>query len=298
MEKRGFSFKYKGDKAFCKSPFSRDTNWSFCVYLSTNSFYDWSQGFGGSILDLVKVMDNLSLADAISFLKEGDFKQYKANYKATKARVTKDFEYTQYLTQDPDEVLSITKYAHSRGILNGYVHGVFHVLEEGQWIRVPSIGFLHRDLTGNICGIKFRKLDETIKTDKDNSSRFSARGRMMFYILEHVSTENFGEPTLYVVEGEANANSLWQYCRETNRNCVVISFGGVGNLPKELPEKYQYIKERKLIIDFDGSEELFSKRICLYNNYNLQPLKLILPKKEDINSLYNKGQMKLIESLL
>jgi hypothetical protein len=158
------------------------------------------------------------------------------------------------------------------------------------------MGFLHQDETGKITGVKFRRIDGVDKYR--DVGRYSARGKMGFFILENISTESFGEPTLYVVEGEINAITLWQYCQETDRNAVIISFGGVTSLPDKLPPRYDYIKDRRLIIDFDGDDELFSKRICLYSKYNLKPIKLWLDKGEDINSLYLDGEIKLIERLL
>ena len=279
-----------GNRIMFRSPFCRDTNYSLCVYTHTNSFYDWSQGFGGSIIDLVMAMDNLSISGAANYLKQGKFESYKKNFKEAK-RIQKNFEYTRYLTTDEQELEAIREYSLSRGWTNGYESGVFYILEDSEWTRVPSVMFLHRDENNKICGAKFRKIN-------DSQPRFSARGRMAFYILESVSNENYGPPTLYVVEGEGNANSLWQYLTQMKQNCVVISFGGVGSLPDKLPEKYQNIKDKKLIIDFDGDEELFSKRICLYSSYDLKPIKLCLAKGEDINSLYLNNQMKLIDKLL
>ncbi len=292
LESRGIPCKSPdGNRIMFRSPFCRDTNYSLCVYTHTNSFYDWSQGFGGSIIDLVMAMESASLSMAIHHLKQGKYDSYKKDFKKTKPNVSKNFEYTRYLTTQEREIEDVRDYALSRGWVNGFETGVFSILEDERWVRQPSVMFLHRDEDNKICGAKFRKIN-------DSQPRFSARGRMAFYILESVSTENYGPPTLYVVEGEGNANSLWQYLTQMKQNCVVISFGGVGSLPTKLPEKYQNIKDKKLIIDFDGDEELFSKRICLYSSYDLKPIKLMLPKGSDINSLYLENKMKLISNLL
>lgn len=297
LEQRGIPGRRNGNKYFFKSPFSRDTNWSLCVY-PNNSFYDWSQGFGGSIIDLVMGMENTGLKEALKLLDTPEWGKYQYRYKTIKASIKKDFEYTRYLTHRDDEVAAIRTYGAQRGIITGYEPGVFHTLQNGEWVRNPSLMFLHQDATGKIVGAKFRKIAEQGPVDKDNGPRFSARGTMAFYILEYIDNENFGEPTLYVVEGEANANSLWHYCHATKRNCVVISFGGVANLPKELPEKYRKLSDKRLIIDFDGDEELYNKRLRLYKDYDLRPLKMVLPKGEDINSLYCKNELHLINTLL
>jgi hypothetical protein len=299
LRQRGFTFNNKGNKSFCKSPFSRDTNWSFCYYHATNSFYDWSQGFGGTIIDLVMAMENCDVKQACEHLQLDNYPRYQPNYKASKNVInTAPFEYTRYLTQDEKEIAAIQEYANARRVYNGYESGVFFTRDAGNWVRHPSIMLLHRDEHHQICGAKFRKIQTDTPTDKNNGPRFSSRGRMAFYILEHVDTENFGDPVLYVVEGEINANSLWQYCQLTGRNCIVISFGGVSNLPNGLPHKYKDIKDKKLIIDFDGDEELYSKRLLLYEPYGLEPVKLQLPKGEDINSLFCKNQLRIINHLL
>jgi hypothetical protein len=293
LSSRGFNIESKGSKLVCKSPFNRDTNWSCVIYPHTNSFYDWSAGFGGSIIDLVMAMDRCSVKDAIESLAQGNFQKYTPNYKSSKAITKKQFEYTRYLTTDPEEIKAIHAYAQSRKILGGFEYGVFFVHDNGSFQRKPSVMFLHRNAENQVVGAKFRDI-----CPKDSSNRFSSRGEMQYYILEYVDIENFGPPTLYVVEGEANANSLWQYCQDIRKNAVVISFGGVGNLPASLPTKYLDIKDKRLIIDYDGSEDVYKERIEKYSDYGLNPLKLILDKGRDINSLYINNEMNLIKHLI
>ena len=54
----------------------------------------------------------------------------------------------------------------------------------------------------------------------------------------------------------------------------------------------------KLIIDYDGNETLYEERFKLYAHLNPEPIRLILAKGEDINSLYNLNKMYVIENLL
>lgn len=291
LTQRGIELKKKSGYWLCKSPIHKDTNWS-CVIYPTNSFYDWSVGYGGSIIDLVMAMENISLGLAIKHLSQNNFPKIQSNYIESKKTTQADFEYTRYLNTFDEDNKAIHEYAKSRGLVNGYECGVYYTNIDDLWYRHQALMYIHRSETGQICGVKFRNIDIT------STERFSSRGKMGFYILEYIDKDNFGEPTLYVVEGEANANSLWQHCQDIKRNCVVISFGGVGNLPDRLPLKYDYISERKLIIDFDGNEELYYKRIRLYRHYVLVPSKLILPKGEDINSLYCKKEINLINQLL
>jgi hypothetical protein len=290
LQSQGFQIQPKSKYLCCKSPFSRDSNWSLVIYQQTNSFYDWSTGFGGSIIDLAMAMHALSFPQAVEHLQNGNLKPYQRNYKVTRPLVTKDFEYTRYLTTDVTEIEAIRSYAESRGLRNGFEYGFYFVHNDGNFIRKPSVMFIHRDSTNKITGVKFRDINP-----KDNGNRFSARGSLGFYILEYVDPSNYGDTVLSVVEGESNANSLWQYYQDIRKNCVIISFGGVGNLPTTLPSKYDNISDRRLIIDYDGDPELYSKRLEKYKHYDLKPITLLLPKGEDINSLYCKKQMNLIK---
>lgn len=294
LSARGFSSRKNGSLYFAKSPFSRDSNWSLCVY-PTNTFYDWSQGFGGTIIDLVIKMENCTASEAIKKLSEKDFPIWKPNYKEIKARegFYKDFEYTKYLSTDEKEISTIQRYALSRGWKNGFESVRYYDFnpEKDSFIPIPSVGFVHKDTNLKPIGIKFRNIDS-------NGPRFSARGKMGFYILENVNPDNPGEPSLYMIEGEGNANSLWQYLSEIGVNCVVMSCGGVGQFPKELPDKYKNLKEKKLIIDYDGDEELYLKRLENYKEYELTPIKMRLDKGIDINHLYSTNNMEIITNLL
>ena len=65
------------------SPIQEEKNRSFCVYVSTNSWYDWGRGMGGGIINLVEVLENCSRGDAINKLLGGNF-AYKAPEKSNK----------------------------------------------------------------------------------------------------------------------------------------------------------------------------------------------------------------------
>jgi hypothetical protein len=155
LQSQGFQIQPKSKYLCCKSPFSRDSNWSLVIYQQTNSFYDWSTGFGGSIIDLAMAMHALSFPQAVEHLQNGNLKPYQRNYKVTRPLVTKDFEYTRYLTTDVTEIEAIRSYAESRGLRNGFEYGFYFVHNDGNFIRKPSVMFIHRDSTNKITGVKF-----------------------------------------------------------------------------------------------------------------------------------------------
>ncbi|MFV0507539.1 MAG: toprim domain-containing protein [Bacteroidales bacterium] len=60
-------------QAMFKSPLRKDTNASFSVDLRKNLWYDHGMAQGGSILDLVSICENCSIAEAISKLESQSF---------------------------------------------------------------------------------------------------------------------------------------------------------------------------------------------------------------------------------
>src|SRR5690606_20083475 len=115
--------------------------------------------------------------------------------------------------------------------------------------------------------------------------RFVMRGSSGFYTLR----SGDGSDSLWVVESETSANSLWEYCSERYKNATIISHGSVENIPKDIP--YKEIPKKYLILDYDGNQSLYKSRLEKYNHLGLRPLKLELPKGEDINSLYCRNEI-------
>ncbi len=286
LKRRGIPVKRKGRLYWCSSPFSKDSTWSFAIY-PNNSFYDFANNLGGNIFELVKELEGVDFKGAIDHLKENTYHKFtpKKEYKMP------EFVLSKYLTIDRFEKREIDRYARERGIRSGYLHGFFQRQEEdGKWNKHLSLVFPHKNLDLEIVGAKFRVIDPDIEEEK----RFSARGRLMFYVLE-TKIENNIKPILYLVESETSANSLWEYLKETKVNAVVLSCGSVSNIPLEFPHKYSGITDRKLIIDYDGNEELYKKRTEEYEHLRVEPIKLELPKGEDINSLWVKNRLTTIK---
>lgn len=317
LEGIGVSTRKEGHRYFASSPFASDRNWSFCIY-PTNTYFDFSTGHGGNIINLVSRLYGISTGEAAKRLAEGIKNEtYKPNYKAYKEpeRYPGPFNLKKYINTSEEECERIKAYAASRKIAEGFECGVFFTRqysEDGShflgWVRVPALAFVHVDQNLQPCGIKFRKL--VTSSPKDPSPRFSARGRLHHYLLlpsnslaqETQSQTILGEISknvLYVVEGEANANSLWEYL---GRTCSVLSAGGVSSAltREELPTILSITptSKIKLLIDYDGNEKLYQERLKLYEGLHADPIRMILPKGEDINSLYNQNKMWMIEHLL
>jgi hypothetical protein len=296
---KGVDLAYNGKQYVCSSPFARDTNWSFIVY-PNNSFYCWSTGTWGKILDLIKFYENCTLPEAIAIYKTldliPDHDEDRDYPKDGRMVEKKQFHYKHYINTEKSEVEAIYRYAANRGITDGFLPGFFNSCSYSAdgvpvFTRRPSLMFLHVDLKNNICGAKFRNIDP------DDPRRFSARGDLGFYILDTAQTKAFQDRRrVYLVESETSANSLWKYTRE-RRFSTIISMGGVSNPPRELPIHIRD-NEIHLIIDYDGNEDLYQQRIKKYEHLKCKPIKMILPKGEDINSLYVKDKMYLIENLL
>lgn len=181
-----------------------------------------------------------------------------------------------HLDITPEEETSIRAYAASRRITRGFIPSTF--TERGT--RYLALLFPHLNEQGILTGGKFRTIS--------GSRRFTLRGVSGFYCLEN---EGFLPMIVYLVESETSGNSLWEITKGIN--CAILSSGGVDNVPDRLPERYEGLKGY-LVVDYDGNEELYQNRVKKYNHLKLEPLKLILPRKEDINSLYCKGEEYLI----
>ncbi len=300
LETRGLTFERKTGRYFCSSPFSSDRNYSFVVY-PNNTYFDWSNGFGGDMIDLVMKIEKCNMPEAIKHLVADEYEKIKFNYKKYKydKKIYKSFNINKYINNNKREIKEIKEYAENRGISSGYLPGVFFTKEKGnnKWIRFPSIMYPHLDEDLIVCGAKFRIIhDQPKQKMKDgHDGRFSARGKMSMYILENITDD---EPVLYVVESESSANSLWSYLVIRGKSGIVISFGSVGSIIKKLPKKYENIITRKLIIDYDGSEELFNKRIKVYDYLEADVIKLELPKGEDINSLWVSNKINFLNKLI
>ena len=267
----------------CSSPFSSDSNWSFMIYPETESFYDFSNGFGGSLPKLISLLEDLP-EDETKFIADAYGWDARKLVLKEKSKVLPLINYDWYLTKDEEDIRIIDAYAHSRGIKHNYYHGIIPISVNKDKHYVKALMFIHYDENLRPVGAKFRIVD-----NQNTDQRFTTRGKIFWYVQENILYEE-GEPKLFIVESETSANSLWQYFYENNINAVVLSAGSVGAAPP-LPYKYRAIQDRRLIIDFDGNEELYEKRLKQYGNYNAKVITLPFDKGEDINSLYVKNEL-------
>lgn len=292
---KGTDMQYRGERVWCSSPFSSDSNWSFVVY-PNNTFYDWSNGKGGDIIDLVSLLENLTIKEAIVSLGGREIPTYEEI--PQKKRKIKPFKLTNYLyRRRPQEVVA---YAKERGILN-YTAGKWMLNINKKWIEVPSLLFKHYDENFKIIGAKFRTVEgerERLESEYGvKIPKFNSRGRLGWHILENEVKGSFKKTVLYVMESETSATALYQYFKENKYPAVILCFGGVNNDILPIPEKYKGLK-KFLLIDYDGDEEKFKERIENISLKDTDPIKLILKKGEDINSLYCEGEMYKVSYLL
>lgn len=285
LQAKGKSFIKDRKGYWCSSPFSRDSDPSFLVD-HNNKWRDFSTGKGGrksgavslafqldGNVDVLRTIDNVFICTEKAPPMGEPFNNKIPD---------------KYLNISRDEKQMIVNYAKSRGIISGYEQGVYFTKAGENWIRHLSIVYPHKSDAG-IIGAKFRNISG------DKKDRFRVRGQLGFYILEN-KVESF-DNKLYLIEGEGNANSLWEYCKLTSRNAVILSTGAVSAIPSKIPDTYKD-RDGYLLIDYDGNEEIWQERVKMYNHLNLKAVKLVLPKGEDINSLYVKEQLHLIDNML
>lgn len=292
LEKIGVKVFKKGGKYICSSPFTRDSTPSFTIY-SNNTFYDFSSGEYGDVIDLVRSIESCGFNEAVDLLTGGKFKvlSKKEMYKKT---VKKDFKLSDYKLYNKKQCGLVKEYAKKRSINRDFVCAKFPEFIGGVFVDRIGLGFIHVDQNFNVCGIKIRKI-------VDDNPRFSARGSMMYYILKNVPIKSLDnhEFWLYVVESESSANSAFEFLDKHGVPCVVISFGSVNRIPKYIPESItSNCTESYLMIDFDGDKELYEKRIKMYDHLNLIPKKIELKKGQDLNSLYSSGEINKYKDII
>lgn len=74
-----FPIRENGLRGIYHSPLREDRNASFCVDYNRNVWFDHGLGKGGSIIDLVSLMENISIADAIRKLENSSFSFHRSN---------------------------------------------------------------------------------------------------------------------------------------------------------------------------------------------------------------------------
>lgn len=295
LQSSGVKLKKQGNRYWCSSPFSSDSEWSFVVY-PNNTFYDWSNNVGGDIIDLVIQLNKVSFKDAIysilgkklpTFIPEPETKKVK-----------KPFKLDRYLLDDKEGI--VKQYAKQRRIHN-YTAGKWMIDGGDEWIEVPSILFRHYDENHKLIGARFRTVenvrDEISRKTKRMIPKFNSRGELGWHILETDIPNSYKSPVVYIMESETSATSLHQYFLEQQHPAVILCFGGVHNKMKPIPTKYAEL-DKYLLIDYDGDEDKFNSRIKTIGLENVEPLRLILDKGEDISSLYSRDEMYKVSYLL
>jgi DNA primase len=284
LQRKGIELEDRGDFLLCRSPFTRDTSPSFSIYNSRWKCY--STGRSGDLLDLIQYFEGCRLPEALEYIETHRLE--KAPPLIEKGKKRKIFNYHNYINYEEKSVRSTHSYALNRSISSGYLPAVFTSVKGEQYVRIPALMFLHVDERMQICGAKFRGIGP--------EKIISSRGKQGFYILESPRRKHYHQNEVWLVESETSANSLWEYFKEIGKYATVISMGGVANIPKCLPRIYEGLP-LYLIIDYDGDNDLYTKRLQQYEHLKATPITLILEKGQDINSLYHNKQMHLIEHL-
>jgi len=282
----GINIVQKGRTSVCSSPFSSDSTPSFVVYTDQNRFHDFSTGAYGDTIELASRLLSIPFQESVRVLNGEEMPVWEETEYEEKPKGKKPFNIDNYTTLASSEVELITAYAKSRGLIDNYRCGFFYQEVKQEWVKRLAVVFPHEDENRNITGAKFRNIGD--------GDRFTARGKLGAYECSNILHEGYN---VYIVEGEGNANSLCEYFKKENINGVAVSYGGVGSVPKELKypdgNLFPYV-----IIDYDGNEQLYQERLKPYEHLDGINIKLTLPKGDDINSLWVKGQSHLFSELL
>lgn len=198
------------------------------------------------------------------------------------------FNPKEYSVKSEEKKEYIDAYAKLRGIRYGsFLYSTFKEpkrLNDGsvEFIDRAGLGFPHTDLFGKVCGLKIRAVDP------EAEPKFNQRGKPGFYVLENVVDE---DPDMFIVESETSAAAFHAYCQRVGRSAVIISFGGINQVPKMLPFKWEYLKDRYLIIDYDGDKKKWEERSATFDHLNAFSLEIALPKGQDLATLSQSSEI-------
>jgi hypothetical protein len=296
LERIGISVTRKRKYFVARSPLSEDRDPSFTIY-PENTFYDWSTGIGGTIIDLVMSLYRVTFKEAIKILENDSVKDLKITKQELPPIRKQKFNIEMYYSKNATNHKLVRQYMEGRRITFDECNAGNYFVKHGHnWKANLSLMFYHRDEFGNICGAKFRNINDNDKSDQN--TRWTSRGRLFYYTLEHITNPGI-TPAVFITESETSSNSLFNYLKELGkRNFVILSFGGVNSAPNILPLKYEWInKNRYVLIDYDGDEILYTKRIKALEHLCSRDIKLVLPKGEDINSLWMADKMSRYDNL-
>jgi hypothetical protein len=274
LRRRGCTLIQDGNRYVTNSPIKalsgiNDKTPSFTIF-SDGGWKDFSTGEHGDIYRLQRL-----LGDSTDLSSLGEYMPPTVSTKQGHWGGSIPPKYLEVTQEEREEIIA---YGASRHILRGFTPAVYFTPD---YERRPALMFVHIDINGEISGAKFRSIHN------HEGKRFVMRGRPGFYTL--TTNGIFIKPRLFLIESETSANSLWEHCMERQWTAIVLSTGGVENIPDKLPN--YGTKQGTLIVDFDGNEELYQSRVRKYSHLGLKPLKLELPKGEDINSLYCKNKL-------
>ncbi len=281
LRHKGFVVKKRGNRWFTHSPYRDERTPSFCIF-PDNAWVDFgcdgSSPRAGNVMTLAKHFGDDLRSMTFSSTWTPPPPVIKAPWNGIPDR---------FLEVTEDQRTAILTYATARGVHKHYQPGVFFTKTDTGFDKHPALLFPHvQTIGGSITGAKFRAIE--------GDQRYSSSGLLGYYVYK-TSCVSYLNPTLFLVEGEINANSLGEYCDQIARPALILACGGVNNIPNTLPG---HLTDRVLLLDYDGSEAKYRGRVDKYKHLNVKPLKLVLPKGEDINSLYCRGEMRLIDHLL
>lgn len=282
LTSRGLEGKSRGSKTWFSSPFSSDSTPSFVVYEKNNTFYDFSNGFGGDIIRLVMLLENCDFLEAVERIADNGFTPIQIIEDKPK-KVYEHFDIKPFICKDKSHIWRIEKYANSRRITRGYKPSIYSFESKknsGERIEYPSLGFVKQAPSGMVIGLQMRYASHKTK-------RFKVEGNNGIYLATEDPLQD--PENLFLVESETSANSLNEILQQQTDTCVVMSMGGVSVGPIMLDE-YGDVENKFVIIDYDGNEELYQQRIQQYEDSGLIPIKIPFKKGEDINSVYIEGK--------
>ncbi|MDM1299844.1 toprim domain-containing protein [Empedobacter falsenii] len=169
------------------SPFRNEKTASFKVDNSTNRFYDFGEGFGGTLIDLISKLEKLSIKEIIQKFNENSFSFQKQN----------DFQFEKNQTRNKYEILELKEissfpliqYLEERKlpleIVKRYCKEIHYKLNDKKYyaIAFPNVqnGFEIRNKYVKMCLVK--KDISLIKNNQNQLKTFESWSDFISYLF-------------------------------------------------------------------------------------------------------------------
>ena len=294
-----------------KCPFHEDKTASLQIYPKTNSFYCFSCGKTGDVIDFIMFYENITKHEAIlkakSMIPAAQVETPQPN--KTTMQPIQQPDYEELFLQFKQSLLRSTKaqeYLKERSLENfkelGYNSGKFYNKLK------HCIIFPLKDQNGNITSLYGRRITESGGYNVEYGKHYYTENRTGLYPCYPINHRSLGEggqtketEILIITEAIIDAATLLQVPEITSEFTILSAYGTNG-LTKEHKNAIKELKNLKEIIFFFDGDQAGKEGITKYaeelKGLNCNITAVPTPDGDDVNSLFVKYDKDAILQLI